>query len=196
MSPSPSPSPPRDASRFPLIRDILATYTPPRRRDDSSSWLSSPGVVAAVQRTMPPGYGSSGDKMAVDGAGQLLVWGAPRAAWECCLRVRGLRWATLRADLADLMAGHDVYVSCAGWCVVVVLADKEGCSVEQPVVVGDEDCFIALVYMASVKGAENAIADLDGAEVAREMVLRVALATEADLESVLVVGREQMRRRG
>lgn len=62
--------------------------------------------------------------------------------------------------------------------------------------VGDEDCFIALVYMASVKGAENAIADLDGAEVARETVLRVALATEADLESVLVVGREQMRRRG
>lgn len=122
MSPPSTPSPRHDASRFPLIRDILATYTPPRR-DDSSSWLSSPGVVAAVQRTMPPGYGSSGDKTAVDGAGQLLVWGAPRAAWECCLRVRGLRWATLRADLADLMAGHDVYVSCVGWCVVV-LADN------------------------------------------------------------------------
>lgn len=61
-------------------------------------------------------------------------------------------------------------------------------------VVGTQDSFVALVYMASVKGAENAIADLDGAEVARETVLRVALATEADLESVLVL--EQMRRGG
>lgn len=37
----------------------------------------------------------------------------------------------------------------------------------------------------------NAIADLDGAEVARETVLRVALATKADLENALVI-QEQM----
>lgn len=46
---------------------------------------------------------------------------------------------------------------------------------------------MALVYMKSLRDCGNAIADLDGAVVARETVLRVALATKADLEKALVI---------
>lgn len=45
---------------------------------------------------------------------------------------------------------------------------------------------MALVYMRSLRDCKNAIADLDGAEVARETVLRVAFATKADLEKALI----------
>lgn len=60
-------------------------------------------------------------------------------------------------------------------------------SVDSPVVVGAEADFTALVYMRSAKGCEGVIADLDGAEVVRETVVRVGLATEADLERVLLI---------
>lgn len=60
-------------------------------------------------------------------------------------------------------------------------------SVDSPVIVGAKVGFIALVYMRSAKGCEGVISDLDGAEVARETVVRVGLATETDLERVLLI---------
>lgn len=64
-------------------------------------------------------------------------------------------------------------------------------SIDPPIILGTAAGFMALVYMRGRWGCVNAIADLDGAEVVGETVLRVSLATKADLENALVI-QEQM----
>lgn len=61
----------------------------------------------AFRKNMPIGYMSQ-EKTVLDADGQLLVWGVPKASWKYCLRIQGLKWATLKADLLDLLYGHDM----------------------------------------------------------------------------------------
>lgn len=64
-------------------------------------------------------------------------------------------------------------------------------SIDPPIVLGTAANFAALVYMRSLKGCEDAIIDLNGAEISRETILRVAFATKADLQKALSI-QEQM----
>lgn len=44
---------------------------------------------------------------------------------------------------------------------------------------------MALAYMRSLKGCQEAILDLNGAEISSETILRVAFATKGDLQKAL-----------